>query len=41
MMIKMIGPSLKEFNSEKAVHQWLFSSKTSKHLNSHKRPNEK
>jgi hypothetical protein len=27
-MIKMNGPSLMEFNPEKAVDQWFFSSKT-------------
>jgi hypothetical protein len=41
MMIKMSGPSLTEFNREKAVDQWFLSSKTSRHVNGHKRPNKK
>jgi hypothetical protein len=41
MIIKMNGPSLTEFNPEKAADQWFFSSKTSTHVTGHKGPNEK
>jgi hypothetical protein len=39
-MIKMNGPSLMEFNPERAVDHWFFSSKPGD-VNGHKRPSEK
>jgi hypothetical protein len=41
MMIKMNGPSLTEFSPANALDQWLFSSKTLRHVSGHKRQNDK
>jgi hypothetical protein len=38
MMCSMNGPSLMEFDPAKAVDQWYFSCKTTKHVHGHKRP---
>jgi hypothetical protein len=40
MMRNMKGPSVKEFDPKKAVHQRYFSSKTTRHVHVHKRPNK-
>jgi hypothetical protein len=40
MMWNMNGPSVKEFDPTKAVNQWYFSSKTTRHVHGHKRPNK-
>jgi hypothetical protein len=40
MMCNMNGPSVKEFDPTKAVNQWYFSSKTTRHVHGHKRPNK-
>jgi hypothetical protein len=41
MMCNMNGPSVKEFDPTKAVNQWYFSSKTTRHVHGHRRPNKK
>jgi hypothetical protein len=40
LMCYMNGPSVKEFYPTKAVNQWYFSSKTTRHVHGHKRPNK-
>lgn len=38
MMCNMNGPAVKEFDPARAVDQWYFSSKTTRHIHGHKRP---
>jgi hypothetical protein len=40
MMCNMNGPSVEEFDFTKAVNQWYFSSKTTRNVHGHKRPNK-
>jgi hypothetical protein len=40
MMCNMNGPSVKEFDPTKAVNQWYYSSRTTRHVHDHRRPNK-
>jgi hypothetical protein len=40
MMCNINGPSVKEFDPTKSVNKWYYSSKTTRYVHGHRRPNK-